>query len=220
MTGKIRIGKISGVSGLKGEMKLFHYSGERERIAGIDEVFFLSKRNADERIDRSGDASDRGDIDDGSDAGEPKALVRRKVLSMRYRGKTPILLVEGIWTRATAEAFVGADVYVDRSALRPLDEGGYYIEALVGCAVVDEDGERLGEAAGVIDNPANDILRIRPVSGEEFLLPMVDRFVLAVDTDAMVMTVRLPDGLVADAPGREDDVDEMNDVNGVIEQEP
>jgi 16S rRNA processing protein RimM len=175
VTGTIRIGKITGASGVKGEIKLFHDSGERERIAGIEELFF-----------RAGQGAGAG------------SLVRRKVLAMRYRGKTPILLVEGIGTRSAAEALVGAEVYAERQALRPLDEDSYYVEAIVGCAVVRESGERIGEVTGVLDNPAHDILRIAREDGEELLLPMIDRFVLSIDTEAKVVTVRPPDGLAPD----------------------
>jgi 16S rRNA processing protein RimM len=175
VTGKIRIGKISGASGVKGELKLFHYSGERERIAGIEELFFP--------------------------AGEG-SLVRRKVLAMKYRGKTPILLVEGVETRTEAESLTGADVYADKDALRPLEEDSYYVEALTGCAVMDEDGGEIGRATGVLDNPAHDILRVALPDGAELLLPMIDRFVLAVDTDAGVVTVKPPDGLM-DMYGKE-----------------
>jgi 16S rRNA processing protein RimM len=119
-----------------------------------------------------------------------------KVLSMRYKGKTPVLLVEGIGTREAAEALIGADVYADRNALAPLGEDSYYVDAIIGFAVVDERGGRMGELVGVIDNPAHDILRIASVGGDrELLLPMVDEFVLSVDVAARQIRVRPPDGL-------------------------
>jgi 16S rRNA processing protein RimM len=178
VTGKIRIGKISGASGVRGEIKLFHDSGERERIAGIEELFFLSGTGG---------------------------LIRRKVLAMRYRGKTPLLFVEGVETRMAAEELTGAEVYADADALRPLEEDRYYVEALKGCAVVNERGERLGEAVGVLDNPAHDILRIASPDGSELLLPMIDSFVLSVDTDGMVVTVSPPEGLTELCGKRDED---------------
>jgi 16S rRNA processing protein RimM len=172
VTEKLLIGKVSGAAGLKGEIKLFHYSGERERIAGIGELFFL-----------------HGGAAEG-------ALVRRKVLSMRYSGKTPILLVEGIATRDEAEGLAGASVYADRAALAPLDDGGYYVDEITGFTVSDKGGGLIGRVSGVLDNPAHDILRIAPEGGGlEILLPMVDTFVLLVDTDVENITVRMPDGL-------------------------
>jgi 16S rRNA processing protein RimM len=115
-----------------------------------------------------------------------------------------VLRVEGVETREAAEALVGADVYADRDALAPLDEGSFYVEDIIGYevreegagAVAAEDAGLVGAVAGVIDNPAHDILRIAPKGGgKELLLPMVDEFVLAVDGATRTVTVRLPDGL-------------------------
>jgi 16S rRNA processing protein RimM len=115
---------------------------------------------------------------------------------MRYRGKTPVLLVEGIATRDEAESLAGASVYADRAALAPLDDDGYYVDEITGFAVSAEGGALIGRVSGVLDNPAHDILRIAPEGGgQEILLPMVDAFVLLVDTDGENITVRLPDGL-------------------------
>jgi 16S rRNA processing protein RimM len=177
VTEKILIGKIFGAAGIKGEIKLFHNSGERERIAGIGELFFL----------REG-AEGRGVAEGG--------FIRRKVLSMRYAGKTPVLLVEGIHTRDEAESLSGMEVYAEKGALAPLGDGGYYVDEITGFAVTDEGGARIGEVVGILDNPAHDILRISPDhGGGELLLPMVDVFVLAVDTAGGKVTVRLPDGI-------------------------
>ncbi|MDR1292878.1 MAG: ribosome maturation factor RimM [Clostridiales Family XIII bacterium] len=186
MTDKILIGKIFGAAGVKGEIKLFHYSGERERIAGIRELFFHQDGV-------------------GGEAGKEAGFIRKKVLSMRYAGKTPILLVEGVHTRDEAESLCGAEVYAETDALAPLGDGGYYVDELTGFAVADESGERIGVVSGVLDNPAHDILRISPGrGGGELLLPMVDVFVLAVDTARREIRVRLPDGLDGGA-GRDDE---------------
>jgi 16S rRNA processing protein RimM len=180
VTDRALIGKISGVSGVNGEMKLFHYSGESERLAGIGELFFL-------RCGGTGIVAGKNERGD---------FTRMKVLSIRYRGRTPILLIEGIGTREAAEGFVGADVYVDMKALAPLGEGSYYVEAITGFAVTGENGEAIGDVAGVMDNPAHDILRVaKGGDGAEMLLPMVDAFILSVDMERREVRVRLPDGL-------------------------
>jgi 16S rRNA processing protein RimM len=174
----ILIGKIFGAAGVKGEIKLFHDSGERERIAGVGELFFLPKKQG------------------GADGVEP-GFIRRKVLSMRYVGKTPVLLVEGIRTRDEAESLSGDEVYVERDALAPLGDDGYYVDEITGFTVADETGSRIGKVSGILDNPAHDILRICPArGGDELLLPMVDVFVIAIDQGRREITVRLPDGLM------------------------
>jgi 16S rRNA processing protein RimM len=206
VTGKIRIGRIFGAVGIKGEMKLFHDSGERERIAGIEELFFLrgefgGQMPAGATPGREGPGGALCRDEEGA-----SGFLRVKVLSMRYSGKTPILRLEGIGTREAAEGFVGAGVYAEKGALAPLGDGGYYVEEITGFSVVDEGGAELGEVSGVLENPAHDILRIAPAAargGGELLLPMVDAFVRAVDMDAGKITVSPPDGLM-DGRGHSD----------------
>ncbi|MDR0357620.1 MAG: ribosome maturation factor RimM [Clostridiales Family XIII bacterium] len=164
---KINIGKISGVFGVKGELKLFHYSGERERIAGMKELFLHS--------------------DEG--------MRRMEVESLRYSGKTPILKLAGTDDRNAAESYIGAEVFVLFDRLVPPEEGRYYVADLIGLRVEDERGEYLGDAAEIIDNPAHDILRVTSADGD-WMLPMVDVFVLSVDTEAGRIEVRVPDGLI------------------------
>ncbi|MDR0596655.1 MAG: ribosome maturation factor RimM [Clostridiales Family XIII bacterium] len=196
----IRIGKISGASGLRGEIKLFHDSGERERIAGIEELF-LSRPICGGTPKRGGEAERSferlaGGLSGARRAADGGGPYRVEVLSMRYTGKTPILRVRGVETREAAESLIGALVYARKGSLAPLDEGSYFVEDLAGLEVVDEGGGRVGEVAGIIDNPAHDILRIAPgAGGEEILLPMVDEFVLSVAPGDGRIVVRLPDGI-------------------------
>jgi 16S rRNA processing protein RimM len=164
---KIHIGKISGASGLKGELKLFHYSGERERIAGIGELFLRSNTE----------------------------MRRVEVESMRVQGRTPILKFAGIDDRNAAESLIGAEVFAESESLVPLEDDQFYVTELVGLRVEDERLGYLGDVAEVIDNPAHDILRISGANGE-WLLPMIDVFVLNVDTENGRISVRAPEGLI------------------------
>jgi 16S rRNA processing protein RimM len=169
---KIHIGKISGASGLKGEIKLFHYSGESERIAGIGELFL--QLNADMR--------------------------RVEVESLRIQGRTPILKFVGIDDRNAAESLIGAEVFAASESLAPLEDGQFYVTELVGLSVEDERMGYLGDVAEVIDNPAHDILRISGANGE-WLLPMIDVFILNIDTEHRRISVRVPEGLTGSGRG-------------------
>jgi 16S rRNA processing protein RimM len=173
MTDRIKIGKISAASGLHGEVKLFHDSGEHERLAGIEELFLSVKR--------------------GESAGQNLKSI--KVLKLRFQGKIPILTLEGITTRSEAEAIIGAEVYADRESLAPLDEDSYYVSDLIGLNVADKTHGDLGKVTGILDNPAHDILRIGDEFGKEILLPLIDEFIISVDTEAALIKVKIPKGL-------------------------
>jgi 16S rRNA processing protein RimM len=169
---KIHIGRVSGAFGVKGEVKLFHYSGEGERIAGIGELFLHSE------------------------AGEKRVTVE----SLRFNGRTPIVKFGGVDDRNAAEALIGSEVFAEVGSLAPLEDEQFYVTDLVGLRVEDEQMGYLGDVVEVIDNPAHDILRVSGARGE-WLLPMVDVFVLDIDTEAGRISVRTPEGIIGNGHG-------------------
>ena len=164
----IHIGKISGPSGIKGEVKLFHNSGEKERLIGLKELFLQRRAEG--------------------------FLTPFKVENIRMQGKIPILKLSGVEGRDAAEALTGARVFAQREQLNPPDEDGFYVEDLTGLPVRDEKGHAVGRVAGILSNPAHDLLEIESMAGETFLLPMVDVFILSLDFQSGVV-VRIPEGL-------------------------
>jgi 16S rRNA processing protein RimM len=173
----IEIGKVSGAVGIKGEIKIHHYSGESERLAGVGEFFLESD-------------------------GDPEPFAMK---SIRYNGRTPILSLGGVDNRNAAEALRGRRVFVRRENLAQLEAGGYYVSDLIGVAVEDEGGNNLGSVVEILDNPAHDILVVQPRINESdgktknFFVPFVDVFILGVDVDEdgapVKIRVSLPEGL-------------------------
>lgn len=71
----------------------------------------------------------------------------------------------------------GAELYVHREKLPPLEEGSYYVSDLVGLDVLDENGVAIGVVRDVLPGPANDVLEL----DTGLLLPLVDACVREVD---------------------------------------
>jgi 16S rRNA processing protein RimM len=74
----------------------------------------------------------------------------------------------------------GAELRVQRAALRATEEGEYYVFQLVGLEVEEDGGAVLGTVANVAPGVANDVLELD--SG--LALPMVDECILSVDLEA------------------------------------
>ena len=74
-------------------------------------------------------------------------------------------------------------------------EGEYHVQQLVGCAVVDANGNSFGELADVLNLPGQDVLAINTASGE-VLIPFVKEFVPTVDLDNRRIVVHPPEGLL------------------------
>jgi 16S rRNA processing protein RimM len=104
---------------------------------------------------------------------------------------TLLLQLEGITTRAQAEALRGRLLEVPLADLQPLDADRYYRFQLVGMAVNDIDGRPLGRLEEVLETGANDVYVVRNEDGE-LLVPAIDTVVRDVDVPGRRMVVELP----------------------------
>jgi 16S rRNA processing protein RimM len=127
-------GRIVGVFGLRGELKL-----DPSRI-GADVL--------------APGLALRATLHDGS----ARAL---HVRTLRTHQGRPLVAFEGIDDATAAEQLVGATLAVERAAVR-LREGEFFDEDLVGCALVDAAGTVLGEVVAVEHLPAQDVLLVGP----------------------------------------------------------
>ena len=106
----------------------------------------------------------------------------------------------GIDDRDEAKRAAGHWVRVARENLPGLNEGQFYDFELLGAEVKNSrDGTTLGTVREVIVTGANDVYRAEGPGGE-LLIPAVDGVVIAVDTEAGLITVN-PEGLVGPATG-------------------
>ena len=95
--------------------------------------------------------------------------------------------------RETAEDLRGRDVAVTER--RPLVEGEYWPEQLVGLAVYDDGGNEVGAVEAVLPGPGQDRL---VVSGEmgRFEVPFVDALVPVVDLEEGRVEIVVIPGLI------------------------
>lgn len=90
--------------------------------------------------------------------------------------------IAGVGDRDAAEALKGVRLFVERAALpAPEDADEYYHADLIGLAVEDRGGGRLGRVMGVQNHGAGDILEIVRPDGSELLLPFTRALVPKVD---------------------------------------
>jgi len=132
---RVIIGRVAGLHGVRGWVKLFSHTAPRENLLGYHEVEL--GRNAP----------------DGTVAWTPAELVEG-----RRQGKSLVGRIVDVDDRDAAAAWVGADIAVRRDALPAPDEGEYYWVDLIGLAVENTEGEQLGTVASLIETGAHDVL--------------------------------------------------------------
>lgn len=154
------LGRVSGLHGVKGWIKVYSYTDPREGILGYRRWW----------LNHDGDWQ-------GTDVRQGKR-----------HGKTVIASLDGIDDPETARELVGRDIAVPREVLPKPDDGRYYWRDLQGMAVRHRDGTELGTVAYVLETGAHDVLVVEGDS--ERLIPFVaDEVILDVDLANRVISV-------------------------------
>ena len=119
-----------------------------------------------------------------------------EVVTMRMHQGRPVILFKGIASMNDAELLAGTELRVAEDDLdeQELEEGEYYHRDLIGCEVVTESGESIGQVASVDDGHGQARLVVRG-RRNEVLIPLADA-ICTVDIAAKRITVRPPEGLL------------------------
>ena len=125
---------------------------------------------------------------------EPRPV---KVERARFHKNTLLFQFDGINTIEAAEPLVGLEIQLPRTEATPLPAGAHYLHDLAGCRVVETGtGNALGEVREVEGTPGNFRLAVATPEGKELLIPFTEEFCPRIDTDAKVIEVTLPNGLL------------------------
>ncbi|MDD6310962.1 MAG: ribosome maturation factor RimM [Firmicutes bacterium] len=122
--------------------------------------------------------------------------VIRKIEGVRRQKNMVILKLEGINDRNAAERSKGTDIYITDADLPELEEGEFYVRDLIGMSVALEDGTVIGTMTDVIQNTAQDVFEFEKVDGGKAMIPRVPEFVIDINAETRIITVRLIEGLI------------------------
>lgn len=95
-----------------------------------------------------------------------------KVVEANVHGKVLVAKLQDIADRTAAEKYKGLLVAVPREQLPPAEEDEYYWSDLIGLAVENQAGDKLGEVESLLETGANDVLVVRGEQGE-LLIPFI-----------------------------------------------
>src|SRR4051812_42927808 len=123
-------------------------------------------------------------------AGRPTSLT---VTGSRDHNGTRLLRFAEVPDRSAAEAL--RDTLLEADVPEDQDDDAWYEHELLGLAVVDPGGARLGEVTGLQHMPAQDLLVVRTPLGER-LVPFVRAIVPVVDVAGGLVVVDPPGGLL------------------------
>ncbi len=157
---RIMIGRISGLYGVRGWVKVFSYTCPIKNILNYS-PWQLGKNGLWQTI---------------------------AVSEGRSQGKGIIARLESIIDRDQASRFLGAEIAVERQQLPQLADGEYYWADLIGLTVINREGVTLGRVDHLLETGANDVLVVK--GERERLIPfLLEHVVLDVDLAQSVLRV-------------------------------
>ncbi|MEF2965252.1 ribosome maturation factor RimM [Paenibacillus sp. M1] len=94
------------------------------------------------------------------------------------------------------EKYKGYDLKVPKEDTVELPENEYYFHEIIGCRVVDDEGNEIGVIEEILRPGANDVWVVKLPSRKELLLPVIDDVVLDVDVESKLVKIHLMEGLL------------------------
>ena len=133
----LRVGVIANTHGIRGEVKVFPTTDEKERFKDLKKVI----------------------LDMGK---EQKVL---EIQSVRFFKNLVILKFKGIDNINDIEMYKGKDLLVTREDAVPLEEGEYFIADLLDLDVYSDEDEKIGVLYDVMQTGANDVYVVKTEEG-------------------------------------------------------
>jgi 16S rRNA processing protein RimM len=154
------VGRVSGVFGTRGWIKIWSHTRPPENILHFEEWLL----------------------------GAPGEWRETKLVTGREHGSTFIAQIEGLNDREVAAGLVGKSIAVRRDQLPRIAEDEYYWIELIGMRVVNRDGIELGTVRRCHETGSADVLEV--VGSREHLIPFVRGvYIDAVDRAARSIRV-------------------------------
>lgn len=166
----LEVGKIANTHGIKGEVKVIPLTDDPERFTKLRWVY-LERNNELERLDIEG---------------------------VKFLKGMVLLKFKQINDMNAAELVKGMVLKVDRKNAVKLPKDSFFICDLLGCEVLEEDGNRLGTLREVLKTGSNDVYVVEQEGRKDILIPALKSVVKEVDLEQRKLVVVLPEGLVDD----------------------
>ena len=152
---EINVGRISGVFGVKGWIKVFSFTDIRENILNYSP--WLLKKDSETRS---------VDVVDG-----------------KLQGKAVVAQLGGVNDRDQAASLIGWDIFITPEQLPKVAKGEYYWSDLIGLNVETNLGVQLGIVDGLLETGANDVVIIK--GERERVIPFLQgQTIINIDLDA------------------------------------
>jgi 16S rRNA processing protein RimM len=172
-TEQVRIGKIVGCHGVRGDLKI-RPASDAQWVGSLREIILhpgksSSPRNPAQKIPTEKEPAPRS----------------YKIRKAWFHGNLVLMHLEGVDTRNDAELLVEATLYARRDDLPEPAEDEFWADDVIGLSVIDaETGRKRGEVKDLLSSSGQDYLEIKlEESNETIIIPFLNHFFPEVDVE-------------------------------------
>lgn len=162
MAEKIVLGKIVGVHGIRGLVKIKYFTESPEALTAYGPLTDKSGKTVFKIV--------------------PKGLNKGNILAE----------VNGIKDRNQAELLIRQDLYVDSALLPETEADEFYYRDLIGLIAKDSQGKLIGHIKDVCNFGAGDLLDIEFENGKTEFISFQREYVVSIDIEAKEIVIELP----------------------------
>lgn len=149
MSKYLETGKIVGVFGLKGELKVISDSTTNRFFKGSE--LYLG-RNI-------------------------KSLTKVTITSARVHKGMYMVTINELYDINLVEKYVNQIFYIDREEMDDLEENEYYFDDLIGLKIIDGNNNEYGEVVDVLDLPSSAVIEIKLKNDKKIMIPFVGVYI-------------------------------------------
>jgi 16S rRNA processing protein RimM len=164
------IGRVVKTHGVKGRVKVDYFGKDLHQFSVYHRIF----------------------IED-----EPGKQKPYEIVETTPRSTGLLLRFKGIEKIEEAKHLIGKEIFAEKEALLPLEEGEYYWMDVLGMRVETQDGKKIGKVKEIFPTKSNDVYVIEGKRGE-ILLPAIKGVIQRVDLQGGVIKVVRMAGLWED----------------------
>ena len=165
----VSLGKITDAFGLDGTLKIYSTTNMGEKRYKKGAKVFVCHPENEEKIEGT-------------------------VLNYRHNGLFDFVKLDIFNSKEEALSKKGYEIHVEKNR-EDLAKDNYFYSDLVGCEIIDEQGNNWGFVGKIEEFPAQITLRVTRKGKPDYFIPFIEVFIKNIDIENKRITVHMMEGL-------------------------